>query len=519
MASYSIIILDANEKRSDFFESLFMRDDYKVSVFDSLKSLPQTNAQNDINAVLVEYGTLVDEERADVVAFFSRYRGHNLFVYNVPDNANKRLAFYELGARRVFDASQPGEEIYYALAWPLKNLRGDLDKATLFSAGNLEDVSLKTLLNNLAREERTGILKMVTSENSGKIYFKEGQATHAQVGVHRGERALLHMLFWHQGTFQFISTAGVDGAYSVHISNVALLIEAEKLRIAYIDDLENIGPMHSVVRLQYAGDLAHSSIEVDTAFIRLIEHPVRLNRILENPVYTSFETASLLRKLKAGGFLSVRQPAQPVLKEYESQLVASNIKSPLFNAEESSQIIGQLGIGGQDNAKIAVISSAGKGSLGFICKMAGVNVPSHDLSRVSLAHIKLNDETSLMCFSLSMDKNILMSIEKLVEGLAGFVFLIDAGMEDRFEYINYAINQILTIYSLPWIAGVFNLRADQDMEWISEKLSLRREVPFIQCEPGEAEDVKHAMLMLRVYEKPREEEEETGQEEQEEGEQ
>ena len=171
MSQYPIVILDNDENRADFFESRFLRDEHQVDIYKNITTLLENTKQHKEAAFLVEYNTITAEQREDVIQFYKEFSLQNIFMFEVPDNANKRLAFYELGAKRVFDTSQPLDEIYHGLVWPLKSLWENSSKNLLISSGLLEDVSLKSLISTIGKEQRTGILKIVTKKNSGKIYY------------------------------------------------------------------------------------------------------------------------------------------------------------------------------------------------------------------------------------------------------------------------------------------------------------------------------------------------------------
>ena len=203
MPEYPIVVIDTDEERADYFRSRFLRDEHNVDIYSDINSATKNSSQHKEAAFIVEFDTLTISERMDVIKFYKEFTRQNVFMYNVPDNANKRLAFYELGAKRVFDTTQTLEEIYYGLKWPLRNWQAGENKNVLISSGTLEDVSINSLLSTLAREERSGILKIVTRYNSGKIYFNEGFIIHAQAGLLKGERAIMHMLFWTEGSFSF----------------------------------------------------------------------------------------------------------------------------------------------------------------------------------------------------------------------------------------------------------------------------------------------------------------------------
>ncbi len=503
MSQYAIAILDTDGKRTDFLKNLFMRDEYDVRLSDSLPALISYIQASVINAILVDYQSLVSEERQTVVTFFKRYAISNIFVYNLPVNANKRLAFYELGARRVFDVNQPLDEIYYALAWPLKNIRGDLDKDKLYSSGNLEEVSLKILLNTLAREERTGILTVVTDNNSGKIYFNNGFLSHAQVGLHTGEKALLHMLFWHQGRFSFNASTLPLSRNSVTLSSIAILILAEKIRRQYVEDVKTVGTLDSMLQARYVGDLMQSDIELKTDFQKLIEHPQRLSRVLENHFYCNFETAAKLAELMRRGFLEVRHPDSVQQLDVEDTRMPAAKKdievSSFFSKDEGELIVKKLNLFPGSEGGLFLLSTTGVASCNMLKTLSGSTPDSSDNSAIYQGTVVLKKDIALQIYSLALNEFVLDDLSQNIEAVNGLVFLVDAGVEEQFEYEKYIIRQIITNYNVPWNMAFIHGSESTDWTGLKTFFDLSEELEPTNVIPENNKDIKELLLRMDQY--------------------
>jgi hypothetical protein len=508
MSQYPVVILDTDESRTEYFENMFKKDEHVVSIHNTIGSTIQHTNKSDKVAFLFEYNTLTAENRLDVIKFFKEYSKQNVFIFNVPDNANKRLAFYELGAKRVFDTSHPLDEIYYALVWPIKNMVSDTYKNLMISSGRIEDISLKDLLRSLAREGRTGILKVVTENNSGKIYFKDGYISHAQVGLHVGERAILHMLFWQSGDFIFNATPSFNDNVTVFISIVTLMVIAEDLRKDYLQNLHDIGSQKAILQIIHEGDLVSSSIEINKEFKEIVLRPVALAIILENPFYTCYETAQKLIELKRYGYLSVINgniPVEKKQKEIDSDEIPLGAFT-LFEKNEAQEFCHQINLDKKNSGKILIISTHGKSSYHALQWIVQNGNDIHQINDAHACRVEILKQTDVSFYSLRLDETILESINQISDDFTAIVFLVDVQQLDKFEYTSYVLRKLIKNEEIRWVPFAINNSNEIDLNVIKAKLGIQDYIPFVACDPIEEKDVKTILLGLKKYKQPEPEE-------------
>ncbi len=70
-------------------------------------------------------------------------------------------------------------------------------------SGNLSAMGLADLLQNLAQNRKSGLLKLASSRE-GTVTIVEGNVLSAEVGDARGEKALYRMLGWNDGEFELL---------------------------------------------------------------------------------------------------------------------------------------------------------------------------------------------------------------------------------------------------------------------------------------------------------------------------
>jgi hypothetical protein len=68
--------------------------------------------------------------------------------------------------------------------------------------GNLEDISLTSLVQVICLEQRKGALVLKRRGEEGTLFFENGEVVHATVGSLAGEEAVYQLLRWTDGTFR-----------------------------------------------------------------------------------------------------------------------------------------------------------------------------------------------------------------------------------------------------------------------------------------------------------------------------
>ncbi len=507
MEMQKIFILDSDKNRTELLVNHFEKDNFSASVLTGIPEAMKQLSEEKFLMILVDYEAIVASSRKDVISFFKLLYDHNLVVFNVPDNANQRLAFYELGAKRVFDQSLELDEVYQSLQLLLKVLAKSSGGDILYSRGKLEDMSLTSLINSLGKEGRSGILKIVTKHNSGKIYFVNGNIDDAQVGLHSGQDAALHMLFWRSGNFSFTSSQPEKASGKVKLSNFGLLILAENLRKTYRFNLEEIGPKNSVIHIKNKGDLLATLSGKDKALVQKLERPVLLEELLENSVYTCFLTVERLTDFKRKGFLDVKLPAGIVIDQVDRTGAekSSGLKEAILNIEDVSQLKENLGMDEQHTGKLVIPGTTSAVKSSFIRQLSNSMRTEYGESNLDFAHMQLAADLYLMLFGVSMAHMDLDAIEKLSEGLAGYIFLIDAGHEDDFEQANAVINHLISVYNVPWIMVITNLPEEKKPEDIKSQFILPLSAVWVEYKPEEPESLRQILLSLRPINKIKEE--------------
>jgi CheY-like chemotaxis protein len=162
--------------------------------------------------------------------------GSQLFAALQQDPNLSKIPFVCLSSRAQEDekvsALEQGVEDYWGKPFsvkeiPLKVKRILRRTPTLTRiSGQLSQTSVTDLLNQMERERKDGVLKIVTPrQQSGAIHFKDGSAFDAECGASTGLNAIIRMINWSEGSYSFTQQA-VTRENKIQMRAAELILEA-----------------------------------------------------------------------------------------------------------------------------------------------------------------------------------------------------------------------------------------------------------------------------------------------------
>ena len=484
MAAQLISVLSQNDEEKEKLRKDIESFNYQVHVFDKIETITKEVSTNHPILIMIDYNSILLADRSKVINLFKAIKATRTIVYNVPEDTDRRLAFYELGATRVFDKSYALENILHSVLWLANVLSTSDESKRLFSKGQLEDISLNSLINTLGSENRSGILKIVTENNSGKIYFSEGDVISAEVGFHKGENAIIHMLFWKKGNFSFSSSQNDAPERTIEVSNIGIQIISKLYKNKFRINLEKLGKPASTIRVQNVGDLTATFEELDPKFLEYISRPKTIDEVLENPHYTCFKTLEILVKLKENGFLLLKDSAPVLVEKVMPNSEISEGKSQkdviyLLTPQDADVIKKNLKLKSNKLFNVLLISSHNFATTGFINDLGTSTVNIQKQKKYITIEVALADKMSMLVYAMQVDKQIMDTYKLISEDISGQIFIIELNGEIDFEYMNYVIRQIHSINKAPTVLAVSNAGDTQDLTKLKSKINVPEDVKII----------------------------------------
>ncbi len=484
MAAQLISILSQNNEDKEKLRNDIESFNYQVHLFDKIDAITKEVVTNHPILIMIDYNSILIADRAKVIALFKAIKTTRTILYNVPEDTDRRLAFYELGATRVFDKSYALENILHSVLWLANLLSASDESKRLYSKGQLEDISLNALINTLGSENRSGILKIVTENNSGKIYFCEGDIVNAEVGFHRGEDAIIHMLFWKKGDFSFSSSQNEAPERTIEISNIGIQIMAKIYQNKFRINMEKLGKSASTIRVQNVGDLTSTLDEIDPKFIEYISRPKTIDEVLENPHYSCFKTLEILVKLKESNFLLLKNKSSDSANNMTLNLVTKKTDSKndvefLLNTQDVDIVKKNLKLKNNKLFNVLLISSQDFATTGFINDLGTSTINIQKEKKYITIEVALADTLNMLVYAMQIDKQIMDTFKLIPEDISGQIFFIELNGEFDFEYMNYVIRQIHTINKAPTVLAVSNAGDAKDLTKLKSKINVPEDVKII----------------------------------------
>ncbi len=506
MATKKIVLLGSQNDRTNQLTSLLRSTDFTITKVKNIDQATDRLHSSDPGLILIDYGSIKSAERNDLAVLFANARSTKFVIFDVPNDATRRRAFYRLGTYRILPDTYQIEDICYFCSNASKKVETNGKLKEAHFSGSLEDFNLSGLITIFGREKRSGILRIRTNGSTGKIYFDEGNIIHAISGNLRGDDAIFYMLTWEKGWFSMRPLPLTASENHTRLSNLGIILHGEQVSIRFKDLINELGGINRQLRVINRGDIIQAGSKPDLeGFINHLSEFRKIHEIIEFSPYPMLETLSILKKLHKSKNLEFRETVSGIGEIYventqtketqvEQFLSASDVKKlrKILNAKELTS--GKLLIlGSHSCGKTDFIRNFNQGSL------SGVRT-NQDLD---FTRIDLSSNFYLQVFGIVLDKRLVDIVEKLSEGLLGYIFLIDAEKPDDFEYTSYIINHLTSMFDVPWTVAVTNIAPDNTklMKQIRSGIRVPDNRELEICNVTEKEDVRKIILSMAIMNK------------------
>ena len=508
MSKMTVLIFDRNPHQKEYFIGSFQEEGISVLDAHDLKLFVELIDGTQEQLALLDYASLVSENRDEIVRLFRALKDHLTVVFNVPRDATKRIVFYELGALRVYDEGTSIEEVYRSIKWWMQVYKQDGSEAPADLQGELQTVDFLKLLWGISGSGKSGILKVMAPRNIGQLFFKDGQIIDARVLNHSGLDAFLHIVLWKEGRFVFKQTPTDTISPVLHLTLPGLMICAQNLKLEIEPILREFKSESSVLQAINLGDLPLYDISVDPEFLEYISIPRELAEILENPYYPNHETLRILGKLKHFGLLRINEPLETMIEQNEVFVDGVNIDQQTISeiagdVEKIDTLSNILGLKEGQQAKLVVVAEDHEILKHYLNTLAGSPEKVFLENNMYFVRLRLAEKLEVILIGMRANHQLLRLLSGLSENIHGFIFLIDARSTEKTEYLSYLFNQVLAQYPVPSVAAVTYLNDDQSLDSLKKRYVLTAEFPWVSYSANSQSEMLETVLDMRPIELPK----------------
>lgn len=185
--------------------------------------------------------------------------------------------------------------------------------------GNLKDMGIVEIIQTLDMNDKTGILRIMSGDDVGIIYFNKGKMQKAKTQNLKDENAIYRILQWREGAFSFqlkkISTERI-----LKLSDQEIIMEGMKR----LDDLTRIiSKIGGETAIPYSCTIKESSVFMDltqlqkTIYLKL-DGKKDIGEYLKYNTVGDIELLEAFMQLNNQGLISFKTPAKTSKNDGES---------------------------------------------------------------------------------------------------------------------------------------------------------------------------------------------------------
>lgn len=172
--------------------------------------------------------------------------------------------------------------------------------------GNLQDFEITDILQLIYMGQKVGVLRIITENDEGEIYFDSGLVVHAKTQDKKGQSAIQTILRWTKGSFVFDPEGKMPEEKTIQLPVQNVILEAAR-QIDEWKGMEKIIPSMDVI-VDFVPEPDMSNIELNQEEWRVltaIDGEKTAKEIAEKLNLKEFETARILYGLISSGLLKV----------------------------------------------------------------------------------------------------------------------------------------------------------------------------------------------------------------------
>jgi signal recognition particle receptor subunit beta len=496
-----MILLLINEDDKEQLFSLFEDRGMHPEISTSIEQAETLLKKEKIPLFVLCYSQIVNANRDTVISLFKHAQQSKFLIFNVPYDARRRLAFYKMGAYRIFDSEYDITDIA-ALSKNIldkQKVRKNIDESRF--SGSLSDFSLAELINSFGKEKRTGVLKIQTVFGAGRIYFNNGEIDDAYTGFRKEDEAVLYMLCWPTGRFSMQPAVSTTPRHRVQLSNIGLLLSGETIRQQFLNQLKTIGSIQAEIRVINQGDILTKTKDGKyKSLIKKLTQFTKLSDVLESSPFGIMDTLNYIINLRNDNHLDLKihKDDFDLPAVYEKQ-ESSGLVEQLLSPQEIETLRTKIGAESLTVGKLIILGTNTCRKTDFIRQMSQGSMGNMRSNQdLDYAKVELTSDFALQAFGIPLDRKITGIVERLSEGLLGYIILIDAQRPDEFEYTNYIVNNLISMHNVAFSLAITNI-SNKNTKMINEIKKIIKpsnKKGILVCDVANKDDVRKVLLSL-----------------------
>jgi signal recognition particle receptor subunit beta len=236
-------------------------------------------------------------------------------------------------------------------------------------------------------------------------------------------------------------------------------------------------------------------------FIEKLSDYLQINDVIENSPYPILDTLNHLIDLKKSKNLKIRE-ADNIFNDLRSEQTqeSSGLIERLLSGNDVNLLRKNIKAEDLVSGKLLILGSNTSGKTEFIRQFNQGSVSGvRSNQELDFTSIELAEDFSLQVFGIALEERLSQIIEKLSEGLVGYIFLIDAKRESEIEYTNYVIKNLISVHNVPWTIAVTNIK--NGTKKIPPKIKSGLELPkgrsLLTCDLLNKDDVSKVIMSIK----------------------
>jgi len=212
------------------------------------------------------------------------------------------------------------------------------ESRTRFS-GALNEIGLVDILQTIDLSKKKGVVNLAHNDETGAIYFDDGNVIDAEYGQLEGEEALYRMMRWKDGFFD-IEFRPIRRERKIELSTPQLLMEGLRRLDEWNRILEQFPPLETIFNVD-ARELIDRLDEIPdevNPLIALFDGKKTLEEILRNEIFSDLDTMRIVSKLIFFGVLVETQGVSEKVSTVKDAVLVAEEKKKLEERRAPSEV-------------------------------------------------------------------------------------------------------------------------------------------------------------------------------------